>query len=104
MGQIAPPGRSTRKTRGSVHDNTELDRFELDLEEGTAVAHYRMTPNVLTLTHTEVPPALRHQGIGSELVRGALEWARARGLKVAPECPFVSAFIRQHSEFADLLR
>lgn len=97
-------GQATSFMRGSVHDNVDLDRFELDLEGGTAVAYYRMTPEVLTITHTEVPPEMRHRGVGSELVRGALEWARARGMKVVPQCPFVSAFINQHPEYGSLLQ
>lgn len=97
------PGTATLM-RGSIHDNVELNRFELDVEGGTAVAYYSITPGVLTITHTEVPPELRHRGVGSELVRGALEWARARGLKVIPQCPFVSAFMERHPEFAELRR
>lgn len=104
MAPIAQLDRATHKAHGGIHDNVELDRFELDLEDGTAVAYYRLTPDAIHLIHTEVPQALRSQGIGSELVRGALEWARARGLKVVPECSFVAAFIDRHSEFADLAR
>jgi uncharacterized protein len=58
---------------------------------------------VITFTHTEVPPALEGHGIGSALVRGALDAARAQGLKVVAKCPFVSAYIAKHPEFADLL-
>jgi uncharacterized protein len=36
-------------------------------------------------------------------VRGALDDMRARGLKVAPVCPFVAAYIRRHPEYADLV-
>lgn len=102
MTPIAQLDRSTHKARGGVHDNVEFDRFELDLDDGTAVAYYRLTPDAIHFIHTEVPPALRNRGIGSELIRGALEWARARGLKVVAECPFVSAVIGRRPEFADL--
>ena len=47
--------------------------------------------------------ALRGRGIASRLVQGALESARAAGLKVVPRCPFVSAYIAKHPEFGDLL-
>jgi predicted GNAT family acetyltransferase len=46
---------------------------------------------------------LSGHGIGSELVRGALEAARARGLKVVPKCPFVAAYMAKHPQFNDLL-
>jgi predicted GNAT family acetyltransferase len=66
----------------TVRDNPALSRFELDHDGRTAVAYYQLTPGVITLRHTEVPPEMSGQGIGSQLVRGVLEAARARGLKV----------------------
>jgi len=86
-----------------VRDNPALGRFELDADGETAIANYRLTPGVITFTHTEVSPALRGRGIGSALVRGALEAARARGLKVVARCAFVSAYLARHPEFADLI-
>jgi predicted GNAT family acetyltransferase len=57
----------------------------------------------MTFTHTEVAPEVEGRGIASRLVQGALEQARAQGLKVVPRCRFVSAYIAKHPEFADLL-
>src|SRR5689334_4487139 len=71
-----------------VRDNSALHRFELDADAATAVAYYRLAPGVITFTHTEVAPALRDRGIGSALVRGALELVRSRGLKVVARCAF----------------
>ena len=53
---------------------------------------------------TEVPPELGGRGIGSKLIRGALDQVRADGLKVIPECPFVKAFIEKNAEYQDLLK
>jgi predicted GNAT family acetyltransferase len=86
-----------------VRDNAALNRFELDVGGHTAVAYYRRGPGVLIFTHTEVPPQLREGGIGSRLVQGALEAARAQGLKVIPRCSFVTHFIAMHPGFNDLL-
>ena len=87
----------------AVRDNPALSRFELDTEAGTAVALYRAVPGVLAIYHTEVPRALRERGIGAKLVAGALEIARAKGLKVQPRCGFVHHFMATHPEFADVL-
>jgi uncharacterized protein len=57
---------------------------------------------VVAFLHTEVDPANRRRGLGSALVRGALEDARDRGLRVVPLCPFVDAYLRDHPEFGDL--
>ena len=86
-----------------VRDNPALSRFELDLNGHTAVACYQLSPGVITFRHTEVPPEMSGHGIGSQLVRGVLEAARARGLKVVPKCPFVAAYMAKHPEFNDLL-
>ena len=88
---------------GTVRDNPALKRFELDVDGHMAVAYYALSPGVITFMHTEVPPELSGQGIGSELARGALEAARAQGLRVVAKCPFVGAFIAKHPEFQDLL-
>ena len=86
-----------------VRDNTALNRFELDIDGHQAVAYYRLTPGVITFVHTEVPQELSGRGVGSKLIRSALEMVRAQGLKVVPQCPFVSAFMGKHAEYNDLL-
>ena len=88
---------------GTVRDNPDHHRFELDVDGQMALAYYQMAPGVITFTHTEVPQALSGHGVGSQLVRGALEAVRARGLKVVARCPFVSAYMAKHPEFNDLL-
>jgi uncharacterized protein len=86
-----------------VRDNPVESRFELHVGSHLAAAYYRKTPGVITFVHTEVPKALAGQGIGSQLVRGALEAVRNEGLRVVPQCPFVAAYIKKHPEFNDLL-
>jgi predicted GNAT family acetyltransferase len=89
---------------GDVRNNTALNRFELDVDGQQAVAYYRMAPGVITIVHTEVPQALSGRDVGTKLIRGVLEMVRAQGLKVVPQCPFVSAFMGKHPEYNDLLR
>lgn len=87
----------------AVTDNPAEHRFELKAGDHVAVACYTLAPGLMTFTHTEVPSALSGQGIGSALVRGALDQARHRGLKIVPRCSFVAAFIAKHAEFADMV-
>ena len=89
---------------GEVKNNRAEKRFELETEAGTAIAAYRLSRgDRIVFTHTEVPQALEGQGIGSALIRGALEQVRAEGLKVVPACAFVRAWIERHPEAQDLL-
>jgi predicted GNAT family acetyltransferase len=82
-----------------VRDDPARSRFELDADGVTAIANYRLAGNVMTFTHTEVPPAARHGGIASRLIGGA----RQRGLKIVPGCSFVKAYVDHHPEVRDLL-
>jgi predicted GNAT family acetyltransferase len=85
-------------------DNPAQHRFELEVEGHLAKTYYRIEDGVITFIHTEVPPELGGKGVGSRLIKGALDLVRARGLKVIAECPFVKAYIEKHPEYADLLK
>ena len=86
-----------------VRDNPDRHRFELEVDGATAFASYRLNgPNII-FDHTIVPDALSGRGVGSRLVRGALDAVRAKGLKVVPICPFVRAYIEKHPGEQDLL-
>jgi uncharacterized protein len=86
-----------------IIDNKAHHRFELEVEGHVAKSFYRIENGVITFIHTEVPPELGGKGIGSRLIKGALDQVRANGLKVIAECPFVKAYIEKHAEYADLL-
>jgi len=85
-----------------LRDNTADSRFELELDGGLAFISYRRVGQTLWLNHAEVPAALGGRGLGSALVRQALELIRSRGERMVPGCPFVAWFVRQHPEYADL--
>lgn len=88
----------------AVRDNPAELRYELRLGD-TIVGEilYRSRPGIVVLVHTEVSPSIEGQGLGALLVAGALDDIRARGLRVVPICPFVSAYIGRHPEYADLV-
>jgi predicted GNAT family acetyltransferase len=89
--------------RPDVRDNPEQQRFEMQTAAGVAVAGYRRDGETLTIFHTEVPSALRGQGMGDKLVRGVLDEVRRRRLKVVPRCWFVREFIGANPEYGDLV-
>ncbi|KAB2875816.1 MAG: N-acetyltransferase [Pseudorhodoplanes sp.] len=87
-----------------LRDNTRQHRFELDVDGHTALVVYRREAGTITFVHTEVPGALRGRGIGSRLATGALERARAGGLTVVAQCPFIARYIATHPAYQDLLK
>ena len=86
-----------------VTDNESHRRFELEEEGETAFVTYVTEGERITLTHTIVPEEVEGRGVGSRLVRGALDRVRERGLKVVPQCSFVRGYIERHEEYRDLL-
>ena len=88
----------------TVRDNPEAGRYELfDGDRVLGVAAYERRGDTVVFTHTEVDPDAGESGLGSTLVRGALDDVRARGEKVIPRCPFVRGWIERHPEYADLV-
>jgi hypothetical protein len=86
----------------AVSNNPAQQRYELDVDGHIAATYYKTANGVITFVHTEVPPELGGKGIGSRLIKGALDQIRSDGLKVIAECPFVKAYIEKHSEYSDL--
>ena len=87
----------------AVRDNQGKHRFEVDLGDSVAIADYTLMTGKIMFTHTEVPPAHEGKGIGTALIKAALESARSRGLKVIPTCPFFASYMKRHAEVQDLL-
>ena len=65
---------------------------------------YVLSEGVIEYNHTIVPKALGGRGIGTELVKYGLAYARVKHLQVKPTCSFVAAFIEKNPVFQDLLR
>jgi predicted GNAT family acetyltransferase len=87
-----------------VRKNPDRPRYELvDHDNVVGIADYREVGERLIFHHTHVTRALRGNGKGEQLVKGALDAARAAGKTVVPQCWFVAEFIDLHPEYADLL-
>ncbi|TKV28598.1 N-acetyltransferase [Arthrobacter sp. NamB2] len=94
----------TGNTGVEVSNNEVKSRYTASLEgEPVGIAAYERSDNTITFTHTVVDEEVEGQGIGSTLIRHALDEARAQGLTVVPQCVFVAAFIEDHPEYQDLV-
>ncbi|MBB5831790.1 GNAT family N-acetyltransferase [Brachybacterium aquaticum] len=86
-----------------VHDD-DRDRYAAYEDETVvAVLAHEDEGDVRDLRSTVVAPDRSGRGIGSAIVRFALEDIRAKGMRVRPTCWFVRGFIERHPEYADLL-
>lgn len=86
-----------------VINNSDEFRFEVTSGALLSKLEYRMGRNSIAIIHTEVPEELGGQGIGSSLVKAALQHARDKGLKVLPYCPFAAAYLERHPEWNDIV-
>jgi predicted GNAT family acetyltransferase len=86
-----------------VRDNRAEQEFELEVDGHRAVAAYQREGDRIVFTHTHVPRAIEGRGVGSKLIRAALDSVRDEGLMVVAQCPFVVAYIERHPEYRGLL-
>jgi uncharacterized protein len=88
----------------TIEDNTEKNQYEAKQDgKVIAFAEYRPIGQSIMFTHTEVDDNLEGKGVGSKLIRFALEDTRAKGVTAIPMCPFVKIFIQRHKEFIDVV-
>ena len=96
----------------SASDSPRIDIGD-ETEEGAYVvavggqragkAEYLMREGRHVFVHTEVDDRHAGSGLAAQLIRFALDDVRSRGGKVVPICPYVSAYIRRHPEYEDLV-
>ena len=106
---VAAVGRPAAGTLGRMEITVVADekkhRFEARTADGQLAGfiQYLDRGDTLVLVHTEVELAFDGQGVGSVLVRDALDQIRGRGLHIVPQCPFVAGYLKRHPEYQDLV-
>ncbi|MEO8365570.1 MAG: GNAT family N-acetyltransferase [Pseudoxanthomonas sp.] len=78
-------------------------RFRTQLDQHEAELVYRLQDGRIVIDHTGVPEAIGGRGVAGALVKAALEYARAEGLRVVPACSYSASYIQRHPEYADLV-
>ena len=86
-----------------VVENAAENRFELQLDGGTALVAYRRDGDRLVLVHTEVPEQFDGQGVGSRLAKGVFELLRATKRKAVVRCEFLKGWIAKHPDYNDVV-
>lgn len=87
----------------TIRNNAAQSRYEFEEGGQVAVSEYERDGSQFTITHTEVPQALRGRNLAEALTRVALDDARAQHLSVIPACPYAASYIRRHPQYADLV-
>jgi uncharacterized protein len=88
----------------AVEDNAAEQRFEVSKDgELAGFTAYRRSDKQIAFVHTEIDGRFEGQGLGSRVIRTALDDARREELAVLPFCPFVLGYIQRHPEYTELV-
>lgn len=87
-----------------VHDESGsrfvLKRGEQELGEAGYITR---EDGGIVFTHTEIDQELQERGLGSQLVKGALDQLRtSTDARIGATCPFVRKYLAEHPEYEDL--
>lgn len=86
-----------------ITNNTDHQRFEVEIDGDYAFIEYRWHEGVIYLMHTFVPDSLRGRGLAQQLTQFALDTIRQEKWPLKVYCPFVTKYIQQHPQYQDLL-
>jgi predicted GNAT family acetyltransferase len=91
----------------TIDHDEDAHRFHL-LREDRAVGFLAYRPvgragaDLIDVYTTQISPAMRGQGLGEVLVRGALDDLRERGASVKASCWYVADFLDANPDYHDL--
>lgn len=86
-------------------ENGERGQFFIE-KEGVFLAQMTYVwagKDRIIIDHTEVNEALKGMGAGKQMVSKAVDFAREKGIKIIPLCPFARSVFDKVKEFSDVL-
>lgn len=87
-----------------VKRDDEQQRYVLEIDRTPlGFAQYHESGERRVFTHTEIDDSLAGQGMGSRLIRAALDDTRQQGRRIVAECEFVAAYVQKHDDWKDLI-
>ena len=83
-----------------VKDNAIVIKLD---EKESANIMFHIEGNRMYLDSTYTPKEYRGRGIGTELVKVSMKYARENGLVIVPVCSFAIEYFKRHPENGDIL-
>jgi predicted GNAT family acetyltransferase len=88
----------------NVTRNDALRRYEISVDgELAGFADIQPSGEVTVFPHTEIAERFGGRGLGTRLVKAALDDMQARGQRVVAQCSLVAAVIAKNPEYQQLL-
>lgn len=72
-------------------------------DEDAELTYQQVGPKLIDVQHTYVPTSARGHGVAEALAEAAFRFARERGYRVVPTCPFVRRWLASHADEAKLV-
>jgi uncharacterized protein len=95
---------SIQRTVITISHDESAHRFTTEVDGNSAHLDYTQGGQVMTITHTRVPAAIRGRGVAAELMRAALCAAHAAKWSVTPACSYAVAYMARHPDGTALHR
>ncbi len=82
-----------------IIQNKGKSTFTYDKEGFISHVIYRIEGDVFDIRSTFVPDELRGQGIASQLVKAACDYAKKEHLKIKPTCSYARVWLERHPDY-----
>lgn len=86
-----------------VQHQSDKNRFTMNMKGGQAKVEYEMRDGTMYLVYSEVPPELRGQGIGKQLVEKTFEKLTEEGYKAVAVCSYVKSVARNSEKWNSII-
>ena len=93
----------TEEVQLRINDNKGSFYIEVNGNQEAMMTFVFAGEDKIIIDHTEVNPRNEGKGFGKKMVTKAVEFAREKGIKILPLCPFVKSFFDKTPEFRDVL-
>jgi predicted GNAT family acetyltransferase len=93
----------TEEVQLRINDKNGAFFIEIDRKQEALMTFVFAGDDKIIIDHTEVNPGNNGKGFGKKMVAKAVEFAREKGIKIIPLCPFAKSVFDKTPEFSDVL-
>ena len=86
-----------------VNDKNGVFYIDVDGQHEAMMTFVFAGEDKIIIDHTEVKPGNEGKGFGKKMVTKSVEFAREKGIKIIPLCPFAKSVFDKTPEFSDVL-
>lgn len=86
-----------------INDKNGVFYIDVDGKHEAMMTFVFAGEDKIIIDHTEVKPGNEGKGFGKKMVLKAVEYAREKGIKIIPLCPFAKSVFDKTPEIRDVL-